>query len=488
MRIAKAVRENRWNKAKSLCGILVRSQSAKFLAVRKVTSSAGGKTPGVDRVTWKSDKSKFKAVLSLGKRAYRAMPLRRVMIPKANGKKRPLGIPTLMDRAMMALYLLALEPIAETKADPHSYGFRPKRSVKDAIDQCRKILAQNNRATWILEGDIKACFDCINHPWLLDWIPMDRSILQKWLTAGVIYQNRWSETKEGTPQGSPISPTLANMVLDGLQEHIRNSVPPGSKVNFVRYADDFICTAKDRRLLESVVRPAIQSFLKERGLELSPEKTKITNIEEGFDFLGFNIRKYKGKFKTKPAKDKVLNFIRKTKELIKQRLRTEPIHRVIPEINRKLMGWCYFYRNSCASEAFAKIDYELFVTIVRTLKRHQFKKSKSWIRDNHFTRQGNRSSVFFAKEQRMDWVRGHYLYQAGGTKILPYCKIKAAATIYDPEFAEYFTWKARTQAEMMEKDKQTRQVTTSPWFNQKTRKTSKTTPKPDPQTGGLNVA
>jgi len=200
----------------------------------------------------------------------------------------------MIDRAQQALYLLALEPIAETTADPNSYGFRPERSTADAGEQCLKCLAKKNSAKWVLEADIKSCFDQISHDWMVANIPTDKAILKKWLKAGFIYQNELFPTDAGTPQGGIISPVAANMTLDGLEAMLGEKFPraksSGLKMNMVRYADDFIITGNSKEWLERNVKPAVVEFLAERGLVLSPEKTKVTHIGKGFDFLGWNIR------------------------------------------------------------------------------------------------------------------------------------------------------------------------------------------------------
>ena len=226
-------------------------------------------------------------------------------VPKKNGKRRPLGIPTQRDRAMQALHLLGLEPVAETQADRNAYGFRPKRSTADAIGRCFTVLARKPGAQWILEGDIKACFDRISHSWLLDHIPMDKRVLRKWLAAGYMEEGILYPTEAGTPQGGIASPSLANMALDGLEEVAVKAVPRGQKVHVVKYADDFIITGASKEVLEEKVKPAVETFLWERGMELSVEKTHITHINDGFDFLGFNVRKYAGKLLIKPAKASV---------------------------------------------------------------------------------------------------------------------------------------------------------------------------------------
>jgi RNA-directed DNA polymerase len=246
MRIAKATLEGRWGKVRALQHLLTRSHSGKMLAVKRVTENRGKRTPGVDGKIWSSPGAKWNGMRSLQHRGYRAMPLRRVYIPKSNGKKRPLGIPCMRCRAMQALWKLALEPAAESLADPNSYGFRPERSTADAIEQCFITLAKRASPEWILEGDIRGCFDNISHPWLLEHIPMDKQVLQRWLQAGYIDEGTLFETRAGTPQGGIISPVIANMTLDGLEAAVYASVGSTAharskaQLNVIRYADDFI--------------------------------------------------------------------------------------------------------------------------------------------------------------------------------------------------------------------------------------------------------
>ena len=205
-RIAKATRERRWGKVKALQWLLTHSLHGKMLAVKRVTENQGKRTPGVDGETWSTPVSKAKAVTSLKRRGYRPSPLRRVYIPEANGKKRPLGIPTMQDRAMQALHLLALMPIAETTADPNSYGFRPERASRDAAEQCYCVLGNRYKAQWVLDADIAGCFDNISHDWLLANIPMDKAVLGKWLKSGFVWKNRMFPTEAGTPQGGILAP------------------------------------------------------------------------------------------------------------------------------------------------------------------------------------------------------------------------------------------------------------------------------------------
>jgi RNA-directed DNA polymerase len=306
-RIVQAIQARRWGKVKALQHLLTHSFSAKALAVRRVTENPGRHPPGVDQVLWNTPQKKAAAIHTLRQRGYRAQPLRRVLIPKPNGKMRPLGISTMRDRAMQALYLFALDPIAETTGDPNSYGFRPQRCTADAIEQCRLILSRRTSAQGVLEADLQACFDGISHEWLEAHIPMEKAILRQWLKAGIMTKGAWQPTDAGTPQGNIASPVLCNLTLNGLEqvlrrEHLTTRQRQAGLINLVRWADDFIITGRTPEVLPQEVKSLVESFLQERGLRLAPEKTRITHIDEGFDFLGKRMRKYKGKFLAIPSK------------------------------------------------------------------------------------------------------------------------------------------------------------------------------------------
>jgi RNA-directed DNA polymerase len=408
LRIAKATREGRHNKAQALQWMLTHSWAAKLWAVKRVTENSGKRTPGVDGVRWKTPTQKIRAAQSLSRKGYKAMPLRRLYILKKNGKQRPLGIPTMQDRAYQALHLLALQPIAETTADKSSYGFRPFRSCHDAIERCYIHLSRRDSAVWVLEGDIKGCFDNISHQWLIENIPMDRKVLQQWLNAGFIENKRLSPTVKGTPQGGIISPTLANMTLDGLETAIDKEFgikirPDGCrknnphKIHFIRYADDFIVTASDKDILETKVKPLIESFLGLRGLQLSPEKTKITHITEGFDFLGQNIRMYpRGKLLIRPAKEAVKSVKEKLKEIIVKH-RGSQAAIMIRSLNTVITGWANYHRNACSKDTFYKLDRILWRNIWNWARRRHNNLGYRKIVSINFMKVGNRKWQFFGK-------------------------------------------------------------------------------------------
>lgn len=447
IRIVKATQEGNWRRVKALQRFLTRSLSGKALAVRRVTENQGKRTPGVDGELWSTPETKALAVASLKRRGYQPLPLKRVNIPKANGKMRPLGIPTMRDRAMQALHLLALQPVAETLADPNSYGFRPERSTADASEQCFNALSQSRCAEWILEADIKGCFDNISHDWLLENIPMDKDVLRKWLKAGFIESKRFFPTTAGTPQGGIISPTLANMTLDSLERILAEKfgrkgtrAAERNKINLVRYADDFIITGSSRELLESEVKPLVVSFLAARGLVLSDEKTKVGHIDEGFDFLGFNIRKYRGKLLIKPARKNVLSLINKVRGIVKEN-RTATQENLIRQLNPVIRGWANYHKSAVASETFVRVDSILWRMIWRWACRRHPNKSKKWIKARYFGRSGTRNWVFMARtgEVRSDgeWVTTS-LVKASDTKIRRHTKIKGEANPFDPRWETYF--------------------------------------------------
>ena len=445
MRIAKAVKAGRWNKVKALQHLLTHSFYAKLLAVKRVTSNRGKKTPGVDGVVWTGTRAKWRAACSLRKRGYRPQPLRRIYIPKKNSlKKRPLSIPVMSDRAMQALYKLALAPVAETTADRNSYGFREGRSCADAIAAAFNALSKPNSATWILEGDIKGCYDNISHPWMLDNIPMDKEVLRKWLEAGYMDEGRLYPTRKGTPQGGIISPTLSNMTLDGLEAAVGKAVPRRSRVNFIRYADDFIITGKSKRLLEKQVQPAVTAFLEERGLSLSEQKTSITHIKHGFTFLGQTFRKRGNVLHITPAKEGVLALIGKVGRLSRKYV-SAPMPVLIKALNQTLRGWGNYHYHVVSSEAFSRVDSYVYEQLWRTIRRRHPNKSRKWLARKYWSRKGGRK-VFSVRSKTKQGNRVYEVVRLSSIGIRRHIKIRSNANPYAQEDAAYF-WQRRHKPE-----------------------------------------
>src|SRR6266849_1603330 len=443
-RIVQAAKEGKWGRVKALQHLLTHSFSGKALAVRRVTENQGRKTPGVDKELWTMPSQKMRAIHRLRQRGYHPKPLRRVYIAKSNGKLRPLGLPCMLCRAMQALYLLALDPVAEVMGDPNSYGFRSARSPADAIEQCFTDLSRKNSAQWILEGDIKSCFDKISHEWLLAHTPMEKTILRKWLKAGYIDKYVLHATEEGTPQGGICSPVLANLTLDGLERKLREKFPKSprgsskEKVNFVRFADDFIITGKSKEVLEHEVKPLLKQFMRERGLELSVEKTLITHIEDGFDFLGQHLRKYNGKLLITPSRKSVQAFLEGIRKVVKDH-KQATAGNLIAQLNPKIRGWANYHRHVVSKETFAKVDHAIFTMLWQWAKRRHPHKSHTWIKKKYFKTNGGQNWVFsgeiLGREGAFQPIR---LMKAKSTPIKRQVKIRSEANPYDPQWETYF--------------------------------------------------
>src|SRR5499425_323651 len=449
VRIAQATKERRWGKVQALQRLLTHSYSGKVLAVRRVTENTGKKTPGVDKEIWDTPEKKIQAVQALKRRGYQPQPLRRVYIPKSSGKTmRPLGIPTMRDRAMQALYLLALDPVVETTADRNSYGFRQGRSCADAIEQCFTSLCHKN-PSWVLEGDIKGCFDNISHQWLLDNVPMNKVILHKWLKSGYLEKQVFFDTISGTPQGGIISPALSNITLDGLERRLREVFPLRGKgsdrgraaqVHLIRYADDFIITGHSEELLRMTVKPLVESFLAERGLVLSSEKTLITHIEKGFDFLGQNIRRYPhGKLFIKPARKSVVSVLAKVKQIIQEYLGSTA-HLLINRLNPIVRGWANYHRHVVSKRVFARLDAAIFRMLWHWAKARHPRKGAGWIKQKYFDRVRTRDWWFFGDsvDAQGSSLRVR-LFHAASVRIVRHVKVQSGLNPYDPSWTTYLS-------------------------------------------------
>jgi RNA-directed DNA polymerase len=332
-----------------------------------------------------------------------------------------------------------LVPVSETIGDPNSYGFRDSRCCADAIEQCFICLAKRHSPRWILEADIQACFDKIDQEWMLNHILVDRKILRSWLNAGYVDKGRFYPTKGGTPQGSVISPALANMTLDGLESAIKKAVPKGVKVNVIRYADDFIVTGKSKEVLQDKVKPAIFSFLRQRGLNLSAEKTRITRIEDGFNFLGQHLRKYGEKFIITPSKNSVKGIVYKTRKIIKSHLGSTT-GEMLQELNPVIRGWANYHRYACSKKTFCYVDSCIFRNLWNWAKRRHPSKKARWIRSRYFRSVGNREWCFFATQKTEGGNTNVIdLFYTSMVKIVRYIKIRGMANPYSEVWQEYFS-------------------------------------------------
>lgn len=374
-------------------------------------------------------------------KGYRPKALKRIRIPKKKkGQMRPLSIPVMEDRARQALYMLALQPIAETFADYNSYGFRNKRRCADAIDQIFKVLRLKGSSQWILECDIKGFFDNIDFDWILDNIPLNIKVLQKWLNCGFIEEGKLSPTTEGVPQGGIISPVIGNMVLDGLEAIVCGNTNFKRKngINFVRYADDFIVTAKNRQVLEDIIIPKINAFLKPRGVMLSEQKTKVTHISEGFNFLGQTIRKYQqkdgklGKIQIEPSKESIQSIKEKVKSICKSSGQLTQAA-LIGRLNPVLRGWGNYHRHVNCGKAFSDINSYVWFRLMRWAKRRHPEKSGRWIHKRYFC-ESNGSTWSFK-----DKVTGKRLIRlTSDIRTYRHIKIIGEANPFDPEWDGYF--------------------------------------------------
>jgi RNA-directed DNA polymerase len=444
-RIVKATAEGRWGKVKALQWLLTHSFSGKALAVNRVTENKGKDTPGVDGATWSTPEAKTDAMASLQRKGYHPQPLRRVYIPKSNGKQRPLGIPTMTDRAMQALHLLALDPVSETTADRNSYGFRKARSAHDALEQCFAALGKPTKsAQWVLDADIKGCFDNISHDWMLAHIPTDTQVLRKWLKAGYVERATLFPTEVGTPQGGIISPTLANMVLDGLEHRLADRIRKrwsngrvvyNPKINFIRYADDFVVTGDSPETLAKAQEVVVE-FLAERGLTLSPEKTRIVPLSEGFNFLGQNVRLYDDKVLIKPSKEALAKIYDKLRGIIRRSKSTEQ-RDLIRMLNPVIQGWVNYHRHAVSSVVFSKLDFLVWKLLWQWARRRHHGKGRPWIKARYWRVRGTRTWTFAADVIIDGKPQTLCLVYATNTPIRRHVKVQAEVNPYSPQWEDY---------------------------------------------------
>lgn len=400
--IAVAAKESEPGKIRELQTLAVRKFSFRAMAVRKVTTNKGRNTVGIDGVKWDTAHKKFDAVLKLAElKNYKAKPVKRVFVPKKNGKERPLGIPTLFDRAVQALYHSVLDPVVETQSDSRSFGFRKGRSSQDAAQYIWLTTAMKyNKKRWVLEVDLEDFFGKISHDWLLVNVPMDRRILSQFLKAGILELGSLKASSSGVPQGGIISPCIANFTLNGLEEAIHKT----TTVTVVRYADDFIIMGEDDNTLEGEVMKNLLAFLKVRGLKINWRKTQVTEIGKGFNFLGFKFREYASTSRAKERKKGIFLATPASTENLKERIRkvlklrvNRTAYCIIIKLNPILRGWTEYYKTVSSKRAFLKVKNFLWLSIWRWCKnKHPFTNKKA-LASKYFTqvrhRKGKRTYV-----------------------------------------------------------------------------------------------
>jgi RNA-directed DNA polymerase len=439
-RIFRATQQQEWRVVRDLQKLLLRSYANYVLSVRQVTQvNAGRRTPGVDGQVVETAAQRMRLVHQLqSDPPYRARPVRRVYMPKSDGtgRLRPLGIPTIADRVRQHVVKTALEPSWEARFEACSYGFRPGRSTHDAIEHVFKCLRAGLPNTWVLDADIRGAYDHINHDYLLrqlEHFPARRQI-EQWLKAGYVEYGTLHTTDEGAPQGAICSPVLANIALDGLDAILRRLIPPKARrrqLHLVRYADDFIVAAPTRDLLEHAL-PQINAWLAERGLELHPEKTRIVHVDQGFPFLGFHLRRYKGKLLIKPRKDKVLAKLREWTAWLNDH-KAIAAEAVIQYLNPRVRNWAAYYQHAVSKRTFDYVDHRLVQILWRWAKRRHPTKGRRWIKDRYFQAVGGRRWVFAATtKDRRGRRRLLTLFQVADTPIVRHVKVKGAASPDDP--------------------------------------------------------
>jgi RNA-directed DNA polymerase len=448
-RIFTAARDEELAKARNLQKMMLRSWSNTLVSVRQVTQrNAGRRTAGVDRVVALDGPARMAMAREVHRtmRSWQPLPVRRVYVPKANGKQRPLGIPVMMDRCHQARVKNALEPEWESRFGARVYGFRPGRSCQDAAVALHTTLSSNAKRLWILDADLSAAFDKIRHSFLLEQLGTfpARDMIAGWLKAGVFEAGKgFAPTEEGTPQGGIISPLLLNVALHGLEEAsgVRYSTAPSARGKTQRdspvtvaYADDFVVCCHSRQQAESI-RARLAGWLAERGLSLNEEKTRIVHLSQGFDFLGWNFRRYPvGKTLVKPSKGSVARHRQRLADEMR-RLRGSNAGAVIGTLNPVIRGWAAYHRSQVSSEIFSSLGHYTWKLTWKWARWSHPGKGTRWTVDRYYGK--------FCPSREDKWVfgdrdTGAYLLNHAWTGIRRHVMVKGRASPDDPDLTGYW--------------------------------------------------
>jgi RNA-directed DNA polymerase len=442
------------SRVRSLQKLMLRSRANTLVSVRRVTErNAGRLTAGVDGEVVLTPEAKMQLAERVQHNAepFKAQPVRRVYIPKPGStKRRPLGIPVIFDRCHQARVVNALEPEWEARFEPRSYGFRPGRGCHDAIQAIfAAAKGRGPRRQWVLDADLAGAFDRIAHDHILTMLGTfpARGMVAQWLKAGVVENGRLIRTEEGTPQGGIVSPVLLNVALHGMEQaagvrYYRSGVHAGKVAKgspvLIRYADDLVALCHSRQEATDV-KTRLADWLAPRGLSFNEDKTRVVTLDEGFDFLGFNVRRYRDTTLIKPSKAAIRR--------IRERLRTEfwslrgaNAHAVIRQLNPIIRGWAAYYRTQVSSETFALLDDYLWRLTYKWATFSHQNKPTSWVIARYFGR--------FNKARQARWVfgdraSGAYMHRFAWTKIVRHQMVRSGASPDDPALAEYWAWRRR---------------------------------------------
>jgi RNA-directed DNA polymerase len=448
-RIFAASKAGDLSRVRRLQRLMLRSRANTLLSVRRVTErNAGRLTAGVDGEVVLTPEAKLELADRVQHRpdAFKALPVRRVYIPKAGGKRRPLGIPVILDRVHQARVANALEPEWEARFEPRSYGFRPGRGCQDAIRAVFDVSkGKNPRRQWVLDADLAGAFDRIGHDHLMSTLGSfpARGMVRQWLKAGVVENGRLSRTEEGTPQGGVISPVLLNIALHGMEQAAGVRYQPDGRLvqdspALIRYADDFVVHCHTRQDATQI-KARLARWLAPRGLAFNEDKTQVVSLEEGFDFLGFNVRRYGGKPMIKPSKAAV----RRIRERLRSELwslRGSNAAAVIRRLNPIIRGWAAYYRTQVSSVTYGKLDHYLWRLIYKWAIFSHPTRPKRWVIARYFGR--------FNKSRQDRWVfgdrnSGAYLHRFGWTSITRHQLVKHRASPDDPTLNDYWAHRRR---------------------------------------------